>query len=326
MELKQFELSQLQEVVSLWNKVVAERDFYKQLTVEQFKSKIIDNEHFLYESTYVAIDNNQIIGFANGFAKVHERTNPDSPAYMTCVIVDKVYRKQGIGKQLLKAVEGYFKSIGKKAVRLVFLNAVNFEWYVPNTDHHDHPGAPAVPYNSPEYFFYLHNDYHVQGHIDAFHLPLSEYQLPQKVIDKMEENKQKGFFIEVYDSSRHYGWEEFYQNIQNPGFENAIRNALKKEKPDPLLVAHHNGRIIGWTGPMYNQPSGRGYFAGIAVDPNVGGGGIGKSLFCMLCEYSKNNGAKFMTFFTGLENPARNIYLYAGFKIIQSFAIMKKEL
>ena len=32
-----------------------------------------------------------------------------------------------------------------------------------------------------------------------------------------------------------------------------------------------------------------------------------------------------MTFFTGLDNPARRIYLFVGFKIAQSFADMKKD-
>lgn len=77
---------------------------------------------------------------------------------------------------------------------------------------------------------------------------------------------------------------------------------------------------------MYNEPTGRGHLDGICVDPETRGGGLGKALFCMLCEYSKHNGAKYMTFFTGLDNPARRIYLFAGFKIAQSFADMKKDL
>ena len=77
---------------------------------------------------------------------------------------------------------------------------------------------------------------------------------------------------------------------------------------------------------MYTEPSGRAHFDGIATDPNVRGVGLGKALFCTLCQYSKEHGSKFMTFFTGLDNLARNIYLYAGFKIVQTFAIMKKEL
>ena len=33
-----------------------------------------------------------------------------------------------------------------------------------------------------------------------------------------------------------------------------------------------------------------------------------------------------MTFYTGLNNHARYIYMGAGFKIIQSYALMKKPL
>jgi len=326
MQIRNYQAKDLPQVVQLWNKVVSERGFYKPLSLEEFNRKVIQNDHFVEEGTFVAELDDAIVGFANGIIKKQERDNPETPGYITCVLVDKKHRTQGLGKRLLECIEEWFRFLGKKHSRLVFLNAINFEWYIPNTDHHDHPGAPAVPYNSPEYFFYLHNDYHVQGHIDAFHLPLSEYVLPKKVVEKMKENEEKGLFVELYDSKRHFGWEQFYKNIDNPGFESAIRNNLNKEHPDPLLIAHQNGQIVGWTGPMYNQPSGRGYFAGIAVDPNVGGGGLGKSLFCMLCEHSKRNGAKFMSFFTGLENKARNIYLYAGFKIIQSFAIMRKDL
>ena len=41
---------------------------------------------------------------------------------------------------------------------------------------------------------------------------------------------------------------------------------------------------------------------------------------------SKKNGATYMTFFTGLDNPARYIYLGAGFNIACSFADMKNNL
>ena len=32
-----------------------------------------------------------------------------------------------------------------------------------------------------------------------------------------------------------------------------------------------------------------------------------------------------MTLFTGSDNKARNIYLYAGMRIVKSFAIMRKD-
>ena len=69
---------------------------------------------------------------------------------------------------------------------------------------------------------------------------------------------------------------------------------------------------------MYTEESGRAHFDGIVIDPTIRGGGVGKALFCTLCQYSKEHGSKFMTFFTGLENPARNIYLFA----VQDYTII----
>ena len=69
---------------------------------------------------------------------------------------------------------------------------------------------------------------------------------------------------------------------------------------------------------MYTEETGRGHLDGICVDPNERGGGLGKALFCNLCEYLKNHGSTYMTFFTGLDNPARYIYLFAGFIVLQA--------
>ena len=132
----------------------------------------------------------------------------------------------------------------------------------------------------------------------------------------------------MYDPNKHYGVEEFCQKIEtsNAGFAHSIRYNLNRPEPKPWLCANENGRMVGWTGAMWNEESGRGHFDGIIVDEDIRGAGLGKALFCYLCYQSKLNGAQYMTFFTGLDNPARYIYLGAGFKIAQSFADMKKKL
>ena len=86
------------------------------------------------------------------------------------------------------------------------------------------------------------------------------------------------------------------------------------------------GRIVGWTGAMWNEASGRGHFDGIAILSDYRNRGLGKALFSNLALYNKNNGAKFMTFYTGLTNYARYIYMGAGFKIVQSFCFMTKNI
>ena len=93
-----------------------------------------------------------------------------------------------------------------------------------------------------------------------------------------------------------------------------------------MLVVVKNNKILGWTGPLFTTNSKRGYFAGIGIHPNIQGLGIGSSLFSELIYQSKINGSQFMSLFTGSENPARNIYLKAGFKIVKSFAVLRKEI
>ena len=121
-------------------------------------------------------------------------------------------------------------------------------------------------------------------------------------------------------------YDEFCEVIQNPGFAASIKNNLKRDEPRPFLVASNNGKVVGWTGAMYVESTGRGHLDGIVVDPNERKAGLGKGLFCNLCKHLKEMGASYMTFFTGLDNPARYIYLGAGFQVAQSFADMKKEL
>ena len=142
----------------------------------------------------------------------------------------------------------------------------------------------------------------------------------------LEENKKDGIVIELYDANKHYGIDEFYRDLNIYDFEKVIRANLELEKPYPFLVVAKDNRIVGWTGAMWNEESGRGHFDGIAILEEVRGRGLGKALFSSLAYYNKMNGAKFMTFYTGLTNHARYIYMGAGFKIVQSYANMQKKL
>ena len=64
---------------------------------------------------------------------------------------------------------------------------------------------PAVRMNSDFYLFLYHHGFAVNSIHEGFHLPLSEYELPQAVVDKMEKNKERGLFVEIYDPNKHYG-------------------------------------------------------------------------------------------------------------------------
>ena len=94
----------------------------------------------------------------------------------------------------------------------------------------------------------------------------------------------------------------------------------------PLLVGLSGSTVAGFTGPVRPEPCGRGYFAGIAVGPQWRGHGLGKLLFYRLLQAEQAAGARYMTLFTGVDNPAGRMYRKAGFRDVRTFAAMEKEL
>jgi len=326
MEIKKFKLDMIEDVVTLWNESVSPYSIFSPFTIESFTAKFIDNRHYDENGSVVALIDGKIVGFGNATYNNQGKDPSLTPGYITCIAVDKDYQRQGIGTKLLNTLELFLKEQGKTFIRNLFFNPILLEWYVPGYDKHEHPGAPAVSYNTPYYYLLMANGYNVNGQEDAYHVDLTKYDLPDAVKKRIVENEKDGYTITTYDDKLHYGFDELFDALKNEDWRTHINNNLEKEKPYPILIAQKDGEILGFTGPLFTQPSGRGYLAGIGVHPKTQGRGLGKSLFCMLCEYSKQNGATFMTLFTGANNKAREIYLYAGLKIVQSFAILKKEL
>lgn len=313
-------------IFDLYCNVRDEEDFFLEFTFDKFCNHLFKSGAFFKEGSFVALNEaNEVIGFASAMVRSIDEGKENTSGYLHTIFVKKEERRKGIGSLLLEKAEQFAKDRGRNSMRFVFVGGVNWPWYIPNTDHHMHPGMPCAKINSDFYIFLYHHNYFVNSIHEGFHLPLSQYTMPESVVKKMEENAERGLVVEIYDPNKHYGIEEFCEAIQNPGFANSIRNNLKRETPRPFLVAAHNGKVVGWTGAMYVEETGRGHLDGICVDPNERKAGLGKALFCNLCNELKKMGASYMTFFTGLDNPARYIYLHAGFGVAQSFADMKKN-
>ena len=317
----------LQGMYELFNEFCDEQFFLKHLSFDKYKDKLLSNPDFDFDCVFgIKDENEKLIAFCLGYIRKMYKDNLNIPGYVNMIIVKKEYRKQGLGSKLLKYIENYFKENNRKYIQASYYLPSCYSWYIPKTDKHDHPCAPGIRINSDEYFFLLHRGSNIVGQEDAFHLDLTSYEISDSIKNILEENEKEGIKIEVYDPSKHYGIDEFYKELNIYDFEKVIRSNLELEKPYPFLVVAKDNKIVGWTGAMWNEESGRGHFDGIAILSSVRGKGLGKALFSLLALYNKNGGAKFMTFYTGLNNHARYIYMGAGFKIIQSFAIMKKEL
>jgi GNAT superfamily N-acetyltransferase len=183
-----------------------------------------------------------------------------------------------------------------------------------------------VDVSTGAYLFFKNCGYRDYAMQNSYYLPLSQYEYPEELAQKLVELQSRGITIPYYDASIHTGLADLMDVLGNEDWrQRVLENVHRPDGGDPLLVVVSDNRVCGFTGPLAVQPSGRGYFAGIAVHPDFRGLGAGKVLFAALARGLKQQGAGYMTLFTGENNLARNIYEAAGFKIVKTWADMRKE-
>ncbi len=247
-------------------------------------------------------------------------------AYITLILVDKKHRRTGLGGKILSELEKILiKESGVQKIEAVFFNPMTLSWEVPGHLGCEHPNAPGVDVSGAGYLFLKNNGYRDYAMQNSYFLPLSKYDPPKSIEDRLKTLKENKINITIYDKKIHKGMEEMLERLANPMWIRDIPGEPSVEEGGrPILIAEKDSVVLGFTGPMACQENGRGYFAGIAVDEAARGMGVAKTLFSLLCVNLKELGASYMTLFTGENNQARNIYEEAGFKIVKTWADMRK--
>ncbi len=323
MGIEKLAQSNIKEVVNLWNTEREKGRFiHKDLKEEEFINKFIKEDGLKKVSLVYKVDD-KIVGFGNGCCKENTDT-----AYLTFVLVDSEYTRKGIGKSIVNALEGELKKNNElKKIDLIFFNPINLEWIVPNTVYHDHPNAPGVDVSSEAYIFFKNMGYRDIVNQNSYYRKLEDFEYTDKIKNKLEELKNNDIEIVYYDKDKHYGFDELFEDLDNPLWKEIITENLNRESGiDPVLIVEHKGKVCGFTGPLTVQDSKRGSFCGIGIHSEYRKHGAGKVLFSALCKGLKDQGAEYMTLFTGENNPARNIYESANFKIVRTWADMRKEI
>lgn len=250
----------------------------------------------------------------------------EKKAYITMVLVRQDCRNRGLGRRILGELErALARESGAFAFEIIFFNPMNLEWIIPKSGHHDHPNAPGVDIAGNGYLFFKNCGYRDFAYQNSYYLNLADYRMPDEIAGRAASLARDGITVTAFDATKHTGMEALLDNLGNDLWKREIMGEIRRPAgAHPILIAEQNGTVCGFTGPLYVQPSGRGYFAGIGVHSAYRGRGIAKVLFNKLCNSQRQMGAKFMSLFTGENNPARNIYEAAGFRIVRTWADMRK--
>lgn len=324
MIIRKLETQDLDDTLNLFNKTTQRDDFlYENLNKEQFISKFMTSKTTYDIHSLVSKKEDEVVGFISGVydKEMHK-------AYITMVIVADHYQRQGIASKLLKQLEEVLlsKSLTQKKIEIVFFNPIGLSWTIPHTKA-THPNAPGIDSKSVAYlFFKAHNylDFAVQN---VYYMDIKAYTFSHDTQVVLESVGHKGFKFAYYDIQNDRGLIELLDNLASPVWKKTVLNHVDKfGKDNTLLVPTYDHKVVGFTGPLFVEPNGRGYFAGIGTHSDFRGVGLGKALFAKLVMGLKELGADYMTLFTGENNPARRMYEKEGFKIVRTFIDMRKVI
>lgn len=297
---------------------------------------------------FAARRDGRLIGWAHGAEKLRflgGETRESTPAYLTLVLVEPESRRAGVGTALLDALRRAYADEGKTAMVCSDQNPAHMTWLIPGTPGHDHNNAPGVDEDGMGYPFLLKRGFADRYHEVAMYMALKDYRWSPELDDKRRALLAQGIRTGAYDLSLGDEYDEMCTRVGSEYWRNVLRTELaawrenrpnddpdlwpdgvKPKGPRTLLTATTGGHIVGFTGPVDLQRSGRGWFTGICTDPDYGGRGIASVLFNLLMQAFVDEGAAFCTLFTGRENHAQKIYARAGLRVAARWAVMSAPL
>ncbi len=289
---------------------------------EALAGLLTENPYFSPSFALVLEEEGAMAGFACGCAG-DDLPQGQARGYFTCLLLDGAHETAENAAALLSALEDAFRRAGKTQMAVSFFNPMRLPWIVPGTPGHQHNNCPGVAEDVPLHGWMLAAGYAVRAVECAMYLDLDRFEMPDWAGERAEALSAEGYTVDWYRSGEHRGLAGMVHSMGNPMWDAEIPEAAEKIN---MLVALRDGEVVGFTGPMYPEETGRGYFAGIAVSADHGGHGLGSLLFSRLCQAEKEAGSRYMSLFTGSGNHAQKIYLQAGFQVRRRFSVMTKEL
>ena len=319
--IRNYRATDFSALAALWNTAGAAQGYVPQ-SPESLAGLLTEHPYFSPDFAFVLEEEGTLAGFACGCAGA-DLPQGEKRGYFTCLLLDEAHEAAEHAAALLSALEDAFRRAGKTQMAANFFNPMRLPWVIPGTPGHQHNNCPGVAEDLPLHRWMADGGYTVRATECAMYRDLSRFETPDWVPERTAALAEAGYTVDWYRAGTHRGLREMVRSMGNPMWDAEIPEAAEKIN---MLVALHGDEVVGFTGPVYPEKTGRGYFAGIAVSAEHGGHGLGTLLFCRLCREEKAAGSRYMSLFTGSENHAQKIYLQAGFQVRRRFSVMTKEL
>lgn len=321
MKVENYDEKDAREVYELWNSSGVKQG-YVPFDYSQFERALVCHPYFRKQYAFVLKENEKVCGFVCG-CEDEKLPLGKERGYFTCLLLDDAHDGREATGLLLKALEDSFRDRGKTSLVCACFNPMRLPWYVPETKKHQHNNAPGIAVDTPLFQRMTEYGYRDRNRECAMYLDLEQFRISEKIEALEKKAASEGYSVTWYNRDKHCHLREMVEATGNSMWKEEIPYAAEHIN---MLVALKGNEVVGFTGPVYPEETGRGYFAGIAVSPLHERHGLGTLLFNRLCLEEKKAGARYMSLFTGIDNHAQKIYKEAEFTVRRIFGVMQKEL
>lgn len=316
----------LREVFAFLQSHMGDMQYVSFSSYEEFEMQVLEAPEFDPSGLFVARQGACVVGVCGALAPREFLPGQDAnntPAYLYLLLVDPAYRRRGIGSRMLECARAYAGERGHHALRVSHKCPIKFAWQL-SAHPAQHNKAPGVLAGGPGEAFLARHGFETRSVEVAYYLDLSAFVFDEGMEQERQRLVEQGYTIGFFDPARHSGQDGMFDRLHDESYRKKMRDAVR-DGGDILVALYEDREVCGIAGSIYAEPSGRGFFQGLAVDPAHGGKKLGNLLFFTLCEELRKKGARYMTFFVEEGNFARKIYDRAGGMVSDTWKIMEYE-
>ncbi len=312
MEIRHYMQEDEEKVVELWNRSCV----VDTIDVRRFRRQAILDENFDVELSWVAEENDRILGFIYGTKRKFpylERGLEPERGWINVLFVDPAYWRQGIGGKLLNICEAELQRRGCKSLTLGA--------YSPN---YFFPGVDSVNYLQAVEFFKKHG-YLAQDQHYSMGKNLHGYRLSEETQQKKREAEEKGYRFIAFNYSYTLELLEFLRREFGGGWKRNALIAMQNETAEDViqLVLNREGNICGFCMRAIDGNPMR--FGPIGIGKKERNAGIGGILLEVQCAEMCKKGIYRMYFVT-TDDPGRRYYERHGLEVFRTFTRYEKQI
>ena len=312
MEIRHYVQADEEKIVDLWNRTCT----FDAIDVRKFRRQAILDENFNTDLSWVAVDEEKVIGFIYGTKRKFpylERGLEPERGWVNVLFVDEKYQCCGIGAELLTNCENALKEVGCTNITL---GAYSPNYFFPGVDFENYPLAIR---------FFEERGYASQEKHYSMGKNLHGYRIPEGTLQKQREAEKKGYQFVRFDYKYTLELLEFLRIEFGGGWKRNALIAMQNETAEDviLLVLNKEGNICGFCMRAIDGNPMR--FGPIGVAESERNAGIGGILLELQC-YEMCKKGIYRMYFVTTDEPGRRYYERHGLQTFRTFVSYKKGL